>query len=284
MKVAVIGIGTMGAGIARSLLRAGIEVIVWNRHTEKARPLEEDGATVAETSADAVRDADVVITILFDEEAVASVADDFLSAMKQDAVWMQAATVGPAGVRRLAEKAAAAGVTVVDTPMVGTKKPAEEGKLVVLASGAPGILDRLAPVFDAIGGKTVIVGDEVGNASALKLACNAWVASLTAATAQSIAICRRLGVDPALFLSAIDGGPTNAPYAQLKGGMMLESDFTPSFGVDGLVKDLGLMIESVQPVGMPTQLLGALHDLFVTAAESGHQSDDIAAVISAFDR
>lgn len=284
MRVAVVGIGTMGAGIARSLLREGIDVTVWNRHSEKAKPLESDGATVAESSVDAVRDADVVITILFDETAVESVADDFLSAMKQDAVWMQAATVGPAGMRRLAEKATAAGVTVVDTPMVGTKKPAEEGNLVVLASGESDILSRLAPVFHAIGGKTVIVGDEVGEASALKLACNAWVASLTAATAQSIAICQRLGVDPALFLSAIDGGPTNAPYAQLKGGMMLDSDYTPSFGVDGLVKDLGLMIESVQPVGMPTQLLGAMHELFVTAAESGHESDDIAAVISAFEK
>ncbi len=284
MNVAVIGIGTMGAGIARSLLRAGIEVTVWNRHTEKARPLEEDGATVAETSADAVQDADVVITILFDEDAVSAIADEFLPAMKSGAVWMQAATVGPAGMRRLAALAAPAGVIVVDTPMVGTKKPAEEGKLVVLASGDSDILDRLDPVFDAIGGKTVIVGDEVGKASALKLACNAWVASLTAATAQSIAICQSLGVDPALFLAAIDGGPTNAPYAQLKGGMMLEFDFTPSFGVDGLVKDLGLMIESVQPVGMPTRLLGALHELFVATAESGHESDDIAAVINAFEK
>jgi 3-hydroxyisobutyrate dehydrogenase len=284
MRVAVLGIGTMGAGIARSLLREGIDVTVWNRHPEKAQPLESDGATVAGSSSEAVREADVVLTMLFDENAVTAIADEFLPAMGPDAIWMQSSTVGPAGVRRLAEKAAAAGVTFVDAPMVGTKKPAEEGTLVVVASGDSGTLERLAPVFDAIGSKTVVAGDEVGMASALKLACNAWVASLTAATAQSLALCRALNVDPSLFLSAIDGGPSNTPYAQLKGGLMLERDFTPSFGVNGLVKDLGLMIESAEPTGVPTQLLEALRDLFVSTSQSGHESDDIAAVVSAFEK
>lgn len=284
MRVAVLGIGTMGAGIARSLLRQGIDVTVWNRHPEKAKPLEADGATVAESTVEAVGDADVVLTMLFDEDAVTEIADEFLPAMAPDAIWMQSSTVGPAGVRRLAEKAAAAGMRIVDAPMVGTKKPAEEGTLVVVASGDSEAVKLLKQVFDAIGSKTVVAGDEVGMASALKLACNAWVASLTAATAQSLAICRVLGVDPSLFLSTIDGGPSNAPYAQLKGGLMLERDFTPSFGVDGLVKDLGLMIESVQPAGMPTQLLGALHELFESTAQTGHERDDIAAVISAFEK
>lgn len=284
MRVAVLGIGTMGAGIARSLMRAGIEVTVWNRHGEKAAPLASDGARVARSSVEAVGDADVVLTILFDEDAVASVADEFLPAMMPGAVWMQAATVGADGVRRLASKADAAGVTVIDAPMVGTKKPAEEGQLVVVASGERSILHRLAPVFEAIGSKTVIAGDEIGDASSLKLACNAWVAALTVATAQSLAICRTLGVDPAIFLSTIDGGPSNTPYAQLKGGLMLDSDFTPSFAVNGIVKDLGLMIDAVEPAGMPTQVLKAVRGRFVAAAESGHDSDDIAAVITAFEK
>ncbi|TIH40082.1 NAD(P)-dependent oxidoreductase [Subtercola vilae] len=286
MKVALLGTGTMGAGMARSLLRAGIDVTVWNRHSEKAKPLESDGATVAESVSDAVREADVVLTMLFDEAAVTEVAVEFLANTAPDAVWMQCATVGVAGVGRLQARAAEHGVSMVDAPVVGTKKPADEGTLVVLVSGEAASIRSLAPVLDAIGSKTVEVGDAPGSASALKLACNAWVASLTAATAQSVEMCRLLGVDPALFLHAIDGGPSNTPYAQLKGGMMIDDDFTASFAVDGLAKDLGLMLEAVQDARSgseaPTEMLQALAGLFGRASSLGHGSDDIAAVVTAF--
>ncbi|RFA22804.1 NAD(P)-dependent oxidoreductase [Subtercola boreus] len=281
MHVAVLGTGTMGAGVARSLLRAGIEVTAWNRHRERAEPLAADGATVTGTAAEAVSGADVVLTVLFDEEAVAETAREFLGAMRDGAVWMQSATVGVAGLERLADLANRHGVTFVDAPMVGTKKPAEEGMLVVLVAGDPLVIRGLAPVLDAIGSKTVDAGERPGAASALKLACNAWVASLTAATAQSIQLCRALGVDPELFLSAIDGGPSNTPYAQLKGGMMLAGDYTTSFAVDGLEKDLTLMLDAASGVDVSTALLEPLREVFAQASAAGHGGDDIAAVITA---
>lgn len=282
MRVAVLGIGTMGVGMAHSLLRAGIDVTVWNRHRENAVPLGDDGARVAESSSEAVTDADVVLTMLFDEKAVSEVAGDFLPAMKDGAIWMQSATVGPAGIHALAGAANSHGVSLVDAPVLGTKNPAEEGSLVVIASGPTELLDRLSPVFDAIGSKTVRAGTVIGAASALKLACNAWVASITAATAQSLALCGALGIDPRLFLSTIDGGPSDTPYAQLKGGMMLDSDFTPSFGVDGLVKDLELMLDAIEPTTMPPILLRAVRDAFAEAGGAGHGRDDIASVITVF--
>ncbi|MDF2443927.1 MAG: 3-hydroxyisobutyrate dehydrogenase [Subtercola sp.] len=282
MHVALLGTGTMGAGMARSLLRSGIEVTVWNRHSEKAQPLAQDGATVASSVAGAVDGADVVLTMLFDEAAVTETAAEFLPRLAKGTIWMQSATVGVAGTGRLAKLAAGHGVPFVDAPMVGTKKPAEEGALVVLVSGEGASIQSLGPVLDAVGSKTVEAGDEPGAASALKLACNAWVASLTAATAQSIQMCRALGVDPALFLGAIDGGPSNTPYAQLKGGMMIDGDFTASFAVDGLTKDLGLMQEAVAGTSASAALLGPLHDLFAEAGTDGHGSEDIAAVIAAF--
>jgi 3-hydroxyisobutyrate dehydrogenase len=282
MRVAVLGTGIMGAGMARSLLRAGIDVTVWNRHIDKAQPLAADGARVDESSSVAVRDADVVLTMPFDESAVREVAEQFLPAMPDAAIWMQCATVGPAGIRRLADLAAEHDRDIVDAPVVGTRKPAEDGTLAVLVSGAPALLERLVPVSDAIGSKTVNVGESLGAASGLKLACNAWVASITAGAAQSLALCSTLGVDPRLFLATIDGSASNTPYAQLKGGMMIESDFTPSFEVDGLVKDLGLMLAAVESTPMSPALLATLRETFGAAVDLGHGRDDIAAVITAF--
>jgi 3-hydroxyisobutyrate dehydrogenase len=270
----------MGIGIVHSLLRSGIDVTAWNRNPDRARPLADDGARLAKTSQEAVADADVVLTILFDEEAVLAVANDFMGSMKPGAIWMQSSTIGVAGIGRVAAVARANNVPFIDAPVVGTKKPAEDGTLAVLVSGEASLIETITPVLDAIGSKTVVAGTEPGAASSLKLACNAWVASLTAATAQSIAMCEDLGVDPKLFLHTIDGSASNTPYAQLKGGMMLQGDFTPSFAVDGLAKDLHLMLDALDSDS--GELLQTLSKTFDAASESGHGSNDISAVFTTF--
>ncbi|HEY0933957.1 MAG TPA: NAD(P)-dependent oxidoreductase, partial [Trebonia sp.] len=257
MHVAVLGTGAMGSGIARSLLRSKFEVTVWNRTREKAAPLAEHGAVVAEDAAAAVAQADAVLTILFDEEAVTAAARDFLPRVKPEAVWLQCATVGPAGARRLADLADQAGVGLVDAPVVGTRQPAEAGTLTVLAAGPGTAVKAARPVFEAIGAKTVDVGESVGAASALKLACNAWIASLTAAAGQSLALAQSLGVDPALFLSTIQGGPADCAYAQLKGKMMLEGSFSPAFSLGGLVKDIDLMLAATDGADFDSDFLRA---------------------------
>jgi 3-hydroxyisobutyrate dehydrogenase len=282
LRIAVLGIGIMGTGMVRSLLRNGHDVTVWNRHEEKAKPLAADGARVESSSAAAVADADVVLTMLFDEPAVTAIATEFLDSMMDGAVWMQCSTVGPAGIRRLERLAIEHSVEMVDAPVVGTKKPAEDGTLVVLVSGDSDRIDRLDPVLDAIASKTVRVGSEIGAASGLKLACNAWVASLTVATAQSLGMCEVFGLDPRLFLSTIAGGPADTPYAQLKGAMMIEDDYTASFAVDGLLKDLALMVDAVDGTDLSVRLLVPLYEAFVASSASGYDKDDIAAVITSF--
>ncbi len=279
MRVAVLGTGIMGRGMARSLVRAGHEVRVWNRTAARAAPLADDGATVAGTVREAVEGADVAVTMLFDADATVEVGREVLAALGADGVWLQCGTVGVEGARRVAE---VGGDRVLDAPVLGTRKPADEGALVVLLSGPEALRDRVLPVLEAIGSRTVVAGDEVGAASALKLACNAWVALLTAGTAQSLALAGSLGVDPALFLEAIDGGPVFAPYAKVKGGAMLAGDWTPSFEVDGVVKDVGLMVAAASDAGFPTVLLDAVLELFARASAAGHGADDMAAVRTSF--
>jgi 3-hydroxyisobutyrate dehydrogenase len=282
MRVAVLGMGTMGAAMARSLLRSGFDVIVWNRSPEKSRPLAVTGARVAADPADAVREADVVLTMLFDSRAVLEVAAEFLPAMPHRAIWMQSSTIGPEGMTRMAAAAASSRITVIDAPVLGTKDPAEHGTLTVLASGDSRAVADLRPVFEAIASRTIVVGDRLGAASALKLICNAWVASLTAGTAQSLALARRFGLDPTLFLDAITGSASDSPYAHIKGAVMLEGDRVAQFALDGLLKDLRLAQATAAGTG-ETPYLDSLEQLYAVESAAGHGRDDVAWVYDAID-
>jgi 3-hydroxyisobutyrate dehydrogenase len=279
--VAVLGTGTMGAGMAANLLTAGHRVRVWNRSAGRTAPLVEQGAVDAGSPADAVRGADVVLTMLFDLDATREVVEQAAGGFARHAVWVQSGTVGPDGTAELARIARGRGIAFLDAPVLGTKQPAEDGSLVVLASGDPGLRDRVDGVLDAISSRVVWAGDAPGTASALKLACNAWVLTITAATAQSLALAAAQGLDPSLFLQAIAGGGTDSTYAQTKGPAMLEGRFSPAFGLDGGLKDLDLITAAARRHGLPDGLVTAVQNAYRSASEAGHGKDDIAAVYTA---
>jgi 3-hydroxyisobutyrate dehydrogenase len=219
--------------------------------------------------------------MLFDLAATREVVEQAGDAFRPGTLWVQTGTVGPDGTKQLAALAESRGLDFLDAPVLGTKKPAEDGTLVVLASGEPALRDRAAPVFDAIASSVVWAGDASGAASCLKLACNAWVLTLTAATAQSLALAEAQGVDPGLFLEAIAGGGTDSPYAQLKGRAMLAGSFPPAFALDGARKDLDLILAAARSGGVPDGVLAAVRDAFGDAGRSGHGNEDIAAVHTA---
>ncbi|GAA2754274.1 NAD(P)-dependent oxidoreductase [Amnibacterium kyonggiense] len=282
-SVALLGTGTMGVGMAHSLLRAGLPVTVWNRHPEKAAPLAGDGATVAESLEEAVRGAHVVVSMLFDEASVAEVMERALPAFDAGTVWVQSSTVGRDGIARLAALAKPHGVPFYDAPVVGTKQPAETGKLTVLASGPAVTRDVVQPVFDAIGGKTVWLGDEAGPASAMKLVANSWVGTITAGTAFAIAQAAAFGLQPSQFLETVSGGAADSPYLQTKGAAIVENRTEdPQFALDGLLKDLRLIRDADRAANVPTTLIDALVDLYADASEQGFGGHDIAAVGAAF--
>jgi 3-hydroxyisobutyrate dehydrogenase len=283
MRVAVLGTGIMGAGMARSLARDGHEVTVWNRTRARADALAGDRIGVAGSVAAAVGGADAVLTVVFDEESVLALTDELVGALGPHAVWVQASTVGPHGMRRIAAAAGGAADRLVDGPVLGTRKPAEDGTLVVLASGPAAARAVAAPVLDAIGSRTVVVGDELGDASALKLVCNAFVATLNTGIAQSYAFASALGLDPTLFLEALRGGAMDAPYVGAKAAVIGGRGWDePSFAVDGVRKDVGLMREAAREAGLPEDLLAVLADLYDRAAADGLGGADMAAVATVF--
>ena len=241
----------------------------------------DDGARVADDPADAVRGADVVLVVLFDADSVVDVLRAAGPGMTERTVVVQVSTVG-LDIDRVAEEADRLGVRLLDAPVLGTRKPAEDGTLTVLASGDPALREIADPVLDAIGARTVWAGDEIGAASRLKLVCNAFTGAQTAGTAQSIALAEGLGLDPRLFLEAISGGASDAPIARAKGAMMIEGDYPPAFDVEGMRKDLTLILAAAEEAGVATELAQALLTIAQRAEERGHGADDMAAVRAAF--
>jgi 3-hydroxyisobutyrate dehydrogenase len=220
--------------------------------------------------------------MLFDTDAVAATMADALPAFGPETVWVQTSTVGMDGIDRLAAQAREAGVAFLDTPVVGTKDPAEQGSLVLLPSGDRGLEERVRPVFEAIGSTTIWAGDEVGAGSRLKLVVNAWLATVVGGVAQSVALAGDLGLDPQLFLDAISGQALDSAYAQLKGGGMVSGDFEPSFALDGVLKDTHLILDAAHSAGTHTGLLAMLADRLAAADRAGLGSQDTAAVVSAY--
>jgi 3-hydroxyisobutyrate dehydrogenase len=272
----------MGAGMARSLLREGHDVTVWNRSQEKAKPLADDGATVADTAAAAVAGADVVVTMLFDLEPVLAVMADVAESWPTGAVWVQSSTVGVEGTRRVEAFARERGIDVLDAPVLGTKAPAENGQLVWLVSGPSSLRDKVAGPFDAMGTRTQWVSETLGDASKLKLAVNAWIGAMVNGIAQSIALARGLGLDPQQFLEAVEGQAVDAPYVQLKGKAMISGDYSPSFELDGVIKDTSLIRDAMTEAGTSTTLADAVADRLAAASSSGHGEEDMAAVVYAY--
>jgi 3-hydroxyisobutyrate dehydrogenase len=244
MTVAVLGAGgTMGLPMARNIARAGLEVRAWNRSPEKAQPLADDGAHIAGDARAAVEGADVVMTMLADADAVLDVMGGAIDGMRDGTVWLQTSTIGEAGIEACADLASGHGIELVDAPVLGTKAPAEQGKLVVLGSGPEGLRDRLRPIFDAIAERTMWVG-EAGAGTRLKVVVNSWIVTVVEGGAETIALAEGMGVDPALMFDALEGGALDLPYLRMKGEAIAKREFDPSFSLRLAAKDAGLVSES----------------------------------------
>lgn len=277
--VAVLGTGIMGAAMARSMRRAGLEVRAWNRTIERAQPLAEAGARVEADAADAVRGADVVMTMLSDTRAVLAAMRAAEPGLSRGQVWLQTSTVGYQALPELAEYAERHGLRLVDSPVSGTRKPAEEGQLIVLAAGPQDVRDLLAPVLDAIGSRVQWLGEDAaaGTASRLKLVVNSIVLAETTAAAEAIELSEALGLDPTLFARTIEGGVTDSKFLQMKTAAIAQRDFEPNFSLEMAAKDGRLIVEAAERQGIALPMNAAIADRLARALEQGHGDKDMAA-------
>lgn len=267
----------MGAGMARNLAASGLPLTVWNRTRDKAEAVAGPGITVADDPAAAVAEADVVITMLFDGDSVLRTLEEARPGLREGAVLVQMSTVGVEGEQHISELAGRLGLGYLDAPVLGTKKPAQDGTLVVLASGPDELLERAQPVFDAVGARTLRAGP-AGTGTRLKLAANAYVLAVLEGVSESLSLAGRLGLDPALFLAAVEGGAMDSPYVQLKGRGMVTEDFPPAFALAGALKDADLILAAAAEVSVPMGVTRVVRDHLGRAADAGHGALDMSAL------
>lgn len=275
--LAFLGTGTMGLPMARNLARAGFEVHAWNRTSERARPLEEDGATVAAEPREAAADSELLVTMLSDTVAVLDSARAALSALTPGATWVQMSTIGIEGTEMCGRAADEAGVEFVDAPVLGTREPAEKGELVVLASGPEAARSRTEPVFDALGKRTLWLG-EAGQGTRAKIVVNSWILGVVGVLAETINLAEALEVDPHVFFDAVEGGTLDLPYARMKGAAMIDKQFEdPAFRLSLSRKDADLALDAADVTRLELPVLTALRERMRRAEADGHGDEDMAA-------
>jgi 3-hydroxyisobutyrate dehydrogenase len=276
--VAVIGAGIMGSAMTRNLVAAGVNTRVWDRSPAVTAALGAAGAVVAASAKEAVRDADVVITMLPTADAVESVifGDGVADAFAAGCVWAQMGTIGVEATLAIRDRLAAkrSEVIFVDAPVSGSKGPAEQGQLLILASGPAAAQAAVRPVFDILGRKTVWLG-EVGQGSVVKLVVNAYMSILIEGVAETMELADRFGIGHQELAEAIEGGPLDAPIADAKLHKMDRGDYAAEFPLEWALKDVDLAIGAAG--GQPPPLLAALSGQWHAAVAAGHGRQDISA-------
>ena len=275
-RVGLLGTGLMGTAMAHRLLGQGVAVIAWDREPDHVQPLAERGAELARTAGEVVSSARAVITMLPTADVVLAVVEPLLDEWPEETIWLQMSSVGAAEADRLTEIARAHGVTLFDAPVSGSTHPAEEGQLTILASGPDSARGRVEPVFAALGSRVQWVG-AAGMGSRLKLAANHWMIAMVATLAETMHLCRLMGLEEQQFIALLDGGPLGSSYGLEKLGEMQRHKYPAGFPVRLALKDLELVREVANSCDVELPSLDTVLER-VGDVERGHADDDLAAV------
>ncbi|MDJ0888280.1 MAG: NAD(P)-dependent oxidoreductase [Desulfobacterales bacterium] len=280
MRIGFIGLGIMGRRMARNLLADGHALQVYNRTREKADALTAAGAAWAETPALAVRDVEVLVTMLATPVAVQTLAledDGFLAAMPRGSRWVDCSTVHPGFVRWMAGLAGAQGVHLIDAPVAGTKGPAAAGELVFLAGGRKDDIDFCRPLFDSMGKKVLQLGG-VGQGAAMKMVFNLMLGSAMAAYAEALVLGDALGLPREKLADVLLEAPVSAPFLKAKQALIDQDDFGAHFPLRWMRKDLHLAAQSAYEQGAALPTLNAIKEVYALAEKAGWAKQDFAAV------
>jgi 3-hydroxyisobutyrate dehydrogenase len=270
----------MGSAMARVLSKAGMRVRAWNRTLSSASPLSADGVEVMTTAAEAVDGADVVITMVFDGAAVRDVMAEAEPGLRPGTIWLQATTVSLQDVAAQAAYAGEKGLIFFDSPVVGTRGPAEAGMLNVLIAGPVEHRATVKPVLDAIGAHTWWQGEDAAQAGGtrFKLVANSWTVATVAAAAETLALSEALGVDIDQFLEMTGGGPLDQPYMHTKIDLIRNGKLSPaSFAVETSEKDSRLIVQAAREHGVRLDVAEAASARLGRAKDQGHADKDLAA-------
>jgi 3-hydroxyisobutyrate dehydrogenase len=284
LKVALLGLGIMGSGMARQLLAHGFVPTVWNRDLSKTAPLRDAGAQVASSPAEAVREADIALAMLASDVASRSVWIDggALAAMKPDSIVIESSTLTINWSRELAAAATAHALEILDAPVTGSKSQAQSGSLRFLVGGDAGVLDRARPVLEAMG-STIHVGAQ-GSGTLLKLINNFLCGVQVASFAEALAMIERSGLNVSQAAEVLTGGAPGSPLIKTVAQRMLERAYEPNFFVPLMAKDLAYAGQAFSAAGIGSALAEAARQRYLDAESAGFADRDIAAIVESLRR
>jgi len=283
-RIAFLGLGIMGSGMARRLLVNGFPLTVFNRNAEKSKPFATEGAQVASSPREAAADADVIISMVADDHAARSLwlgENGALAAAKPGTMCIECSTVTVNWVRELAAAAAQKQCHFLDAPVTGSKIHAAGGELNFLVGGDAATLEKVRPVFAAMGKNAFLLGP-IGSGALVKLINNFVCGVQLASLAEAVAMIERSGLDRARALEVLTGGAPGSPLVKAVATRMTTPDFTPNFLLRLMTKDLGYAIHEGEKLSVELLTARAALEEFQTAVAAGHGDQDIAAIVEPF--
>ena len=280
-SVAILGLGTMGSGMAANLLKAGFSLTVYNRTAAKAEALVRDGARLASTPAEAVKGASIVIGMLADDTASRegwAGRDGALEAVQQGAILIESSTVSPVLIAELAQLASAHGAELLDAPVTGSRSQATAGQLTFLVGGSDRALEAATPVLKAMSKEIVHLGP-VGSGAKMKLINNFLCGVQVASLAEGLAWIERSGLDRDKALSILKNGAPGSPLLGAISARMVNHDYTVNFLLKLMAKDLAYAQSEASDCGVHLKTSEAATGHFETAIAKGFGESDMASVI-----
>jgi len=284
--ISYLGLGTMGAGMASNLLKAGYKLTVWNRSAEKCKPFARKGARLAESPADAIRDTDLVIYMLSNDQAVEEVvfgANGILSGIKEGQIAMDMSTVLPATSLREQQAYSKRGVDFLDAPVFGSKNESANAELWIMAAGKKDTFEKVKPVLQHLG-QTIHYFGKNGNATAMKLVGNLIVALELEALSEGLVLARKAGLDLSTVMEVVKVADFRSPLLVSNGQNILKRDFSTSFALKLMLKDAGLIDKFAGSLQSPIPGLRVVENHLKSAVALGFEKENASAVIKALEK
>jgi 3-hydroxyisobutyrate dehydrogenase-like beta-hydroxyacid dehydrogenase len=282
MRVAFLGLGIMGHAMASNLVKAGHEVTVWNRTPGKLL----EGAGMAPTPAAAAQGAEVIWMCVSDTAAVEKIlfgSDGVEQSLAEGMIIADSSTISPSATVKFADRVRMRGVAYVDAPMTGSKIGAGNGTLIFMVGGDEATIDRLNPLFAAMGKKIFRMG-ETGKGQATKLAMNLQIALIYEGFAEALTLATKLGVDPKQLVSLIEATMVRSGVVEYKAPFVLQRDFTPNFPLRLMHKDILLTLEAAKEARVKLPALETVEEIYEMATEDGHRDLDYAATLTLLEK
>jgi 3-hydroxyisobutyrate dehydrogenase-like beta-hydroxyacid dehydrogenase len=278
MKIAFFGLGNMGTPMAQHLIGAGHQVTVWNRSLEKAEPLKSKGAKIAHSLADAAKEAEIVITMLADDQAVESSvlhSGAVIDNLPKGATHISMSTISVALCRKLAEEHAKRGQRYLAAPVFGRPEAAAAGKLFIAAAGEKNAVEHCRPILEAMGQKVFVIGDKPEMASVVKISGNLLIAAVIESLGEAIALARKYDIDPHAYVDFLTSTLFNAPVYKTYGAIIADEQYTPpGFKLRLGLKDVRLALSAADSVDAPLPIASLIRDHMLTALSRGMEELD----------